>query len=357
MTFTAALSSSALSGRPGGVVGCDLIVTNDGVAAGALRVEASGEAAPWAIALPTHFDVAPGTKRRTRVTFAVPETGRLPGRSVGFTVAVRGPSDEGPVVELPGRIDVADVHQVSLLVTPMVTRSRRRTDHAVVLKNRGTVAERVALDATEGSGRLAVTVSPAEITLGPGDEATAQLSLRARRPYFGPVAALTHRVAVVSTSDSAGSRSAEAVWFQERARWRVPAVVAGAVLMVTALVVWAGAKAPAAPDEASGGRPTSAALASPCAVAPADGVARIVISGFAFCPRTTTVEAGTAVTWVNEDAAPHTATFDGESFQPPFDSGELAPGQPFTVRLDVPGTYTYRCRLHAGMTGTIRVRG
>src|SRR5947209_13091140 len=357
MTFTAALSSSALSARPGGVVGCDLIVTNDGGAAGALRVEASGEAATWAIALPAHVDVAPGTKRRTRVTFAVPETGRLPGRSVGFTVAVWGPSDEGPVVELPGRIDVADVHQVSLLVTPMVSRSRRRTHHAVVLKNRGTVAERVALAAPEGLGRLAVTVSPAEVTLGPGDEATAELSIRARRPYFGRGAALTHRVAVVATSEGAGPRTAEAVWFQERARWRLPAVVAGAALTIAALVAWAGAKAPAATDEASGGRPTSAALASPCPVAPADGAAHIVISGFAFCPAATTVEAGTEVTWINEDAAPHTATFDGESLQPPFDSGPLAPGQAFTVRVDVPGTYVYSCRLHAGMTGTIRVTG
>ncbi|VVB57167.1 Plastocyanin [uncultured archaeon] len=62
---------------------------------------------------------------------------------------------------------------------------------------------------------------------------------------------------------------------------------------------------------------------------------------------------GAAVTWTNEDSAPHTIT----SSTGAFDSGTLQQGQSFSFKFDTPGTYEYHCAIHSRMKGKITVTG
>lgn len=83
--------------------------------------------------------------------------------------------------------------------------------------------------------------------------------------------------------------------------------------------------------------------------AAADAVA---ITGFAFSPATVEVDAGTEVTWSNEDPADHTVTaFDGD-----FGSDALTGGDSFRHRFAEPGVYRYRCAIHPEMEGSVKVR-
>jgi plastocyanin len=75
----------------------------------------------------------------------------------------------------------------------------------------------------------------------------------------------------------------------------------------------------------------------------------VAIQGFAFDPPDLQVEAGTEVTWTNDDPTPHTVTADSGEF----DSGTLDPGATFTVAVD--GSVTYFCEIHPTMQGTITV--
>jgi plastocyanin len=75
------------------------------------------------------------------------------------------------------------------------------------------------------------------------------------------------------------------------------------------------------------------------------------IVDFAFSQGSITIGVGTTVTWVNQGAAPHTATGDGGEF----DTGQLAPGESGSITFDVPGTYNYHCAVHPDMTATIVV--
>ena len=78
---------------------------------------------------------------------------------------------------------------------------------------------------------------------------------------------------------------------------------------------------------------------------------RIDIQGFRFVDGTRSVPAGTAVTFANLDAAPHTATADDGAFN----TGRLEPGGEATVTLDAAGTYDYRCAIHPSMRATLTV--
>ncbi len=85
--------------------------------------------------------------------------------------------------------------------------------------------------------------------------------------------------------------------------------------------------------------------------APTASPDEVSISNFAFDPVELTVDAGTEVTWTNDDQAPHTVTADGGAF----DSGTLEPGDTFSVAVDGNGPVTYACMIHPEMTGAIVV--
>jgi plastocyanin len=84
--------------------------------------------------------------------------------------------------------------------------------------------------------------------------------------------------------------------------------------------------------------------------APAKG-SDVSISGFAFDPATTTVAAGTTVTWRNDDPTEHTVTAADEAFE----SDILASGKTFAVTFEEVGTFRYHCLIHPSMEGTIKV--
>lgn len=68
-------------------------------------------------------------------------------------------------------------------------------------------------------------------------------------------------------------------------------------------------------------------------------------------PATATVAAGQAVTWINEDAAPHAvAVKDGKA------SSQFAPGERASLGFDKAGSYDYSCSVHPYMTGKVIVR-
>jgi plastocyanin len=95
----------------------------------------------------------------------------------------------------------------------------------------------------------------------------------------------------------------------------------------------------------------SLALTGPGGALAAVDAPVVAIDNFTFDPPQLSVRAGTAVTWVNHDDIPHTAT----SATKVFGSAVLATDDKFTFRFDQPGTYTYYCKLHPHMSGTIEV--
>ena len=78
----------------------------------------------------------------------------------------------------------------------------------------------------------------------------------------------------------------------------------------------------------------------------------VEMQDFEFSPAKLTVNAGTEVTWLNRDGAPHNAVADDGSFE----TGTLNPDESASVVLDRPGTYSYVCTYHPGMEATLTVR-
>jgi plastocyanin len=94
-----------------------------------------------------------------------------------------------------------------------------------------------------------------------------------------------------------------------------------------------------------------AALALATAAAMAAATHAVKIEGMQFAPATLTVQRGDTVTWKNADIVPHTATAQGQ-----FDSGNIAPGQSYSRKMDKAGEFDYVCTYHPGMKGRLIVK-
>jgi plastocyanin len=131
-------------------------------------------------------------------------------------------------------------------------------------------------------------------------------------------------------------------------RWSVLAVVA--LALVAAGCGGSSKKSSSAP--ASTPAPTPAPSTSGGGTA-----AQVSMKNIAFNPKSITVAKGTTVTWTNDDSVNHDVTKTGGP-GPNFSSGSgnLGSGSTYKVTFNSPGTITYRCTIHPGMTGTVVVK-
>lgn len=133
---------------------------------------------------------------------------------------------------------------------------------------------------------------------------------------------------------------------------RTPRLIALAAAALLALAACSGAASTPAPTAA----PTSAPTAAPAASGAGGGAGQAVsIKNFAFNPPTTTAKVGDKVTWTNGDSTAHTVTFDAPVAGSTVDSGNVDAGATFSNTFSAAGTFTYHCKIHPTMKGTITV--
>ncbi|WP_409333812.1 cupredoxin family copper-binding protein [Burkholderia sp. Bp8963] len=77
----------------------------------------------------------------------------------------------------------------------------------------------------------------------------------------------------------------------------------------------------------------------------------VTIKNFMFSPMSTTIKAGTTLTWKNLDAEPHTIVNDAGIFH----SKALDEDETYSFKFDKPGVYKVFCGIHPFMKETITV--
>ena len=124
-------------------------------------------------------------------------------------------------------------------------------------------------------------------------------------------------------------------------------------LLLAAVLLGAAGCAPGGGPAASPAATSGAASAPASATASAGAAAAITIRDFGY-GAPLLVAAGAALTITNMDSAAHTVTADdGSAFDVEVKGGG---GTATLTAPSTPGTYTYHCRFHPSMHGTLTVR-
>ena len=85
----------------------------------------------------------------------------------------------------------------------------------------------------------------------------------------------------------------------------------------------------------------------------------VSIVDFGYSPASITVTVGTTVTWTNTGTVIHSVTADGGGFDssPTCPTGPcINPGSSYSHVFATAGTFTYHCRVHSNMHGTVIVK-
>jgi plastocyanin len=92
------------------------------------------------------------------------------------------------------------------------------------------------------------------------------------------------------------------------------------------------------------------------------GTASVAIQNYAYSPSNVNISVGGSVQWTNNDATTHSVTADATggfsndlSGTMPGSYGGMTAGGTFTQMFPAAGTFTYHCRYHASMHGTVTV--
>lgn len=135
-------------------------------------------------------------------------------------------------------------------------------------------------------------------------------------------------------------------------------VVSLVIVAIGAVVLLKPTEAVATSAAADVPHPTAVALKavaeSPAPLISSSRQATVSIDDFKFTPRELSVSVGDTVTWVNRDDVPHTATSKDDP--PTFDSKALDTDDKYSFTFTKPGTYSYYCKVHTHMTGSIIVK-
>lgn len=78
----------------------------------------------------------------------------------------------------------------------------------------------------------------------------------------------------------------------------------------------------------------------------------VSIRNYNFEPGSLEIMAGQSVTWLNGDESEHCLVGTNATWE----SEQMKPGERYTKTFDKPGEYTYSCRNHARMKGTVIVK-
>jgi plastocyanin len=85
-------------------------------------------------------------------------------------------------------------------------------------------------------------------------------------------------------------------------------------------------------------------------VAPANSATSVSVKDNFFSPKTVTVKKGATVTWKWAGRTVHNVTFRGAAHSRTQTRGS------YSHKFNNKGTFAYRCTIHPGMVGTIRVK-
>lgn len=109
----------------------------------------------------------------------------------------------------------------------------------------------------------------------------------------------------------------------------------------------------------SGGDDSSDAPPAPIDLTGQTEVEVVGKGGNQWSPVNIRIDAGTEVTWVNQDTIAHNVkkSADAVDFGGEFgvEAGQFGPGDTYSYTFDKAGYYPYTCTIHVGMNGTITV--
>jgi len=286
-------------------------VLNDSEVVETYHLDVVGDPASWAVVEPSSVSLLPGEQAMTTITFSVPEAGRVSGGLLPWGLRARAETDRTISAVEEAELHVEGVAVLACDLLPETVRARRRSQHRVVIHNRGNCPADVALAAQDKDEVLDIRVETASLTVPPGQ--AREVAVRVRSHQRGRA----HHAFTIDVSDADGALTVLRGALDQRPRpkavWAILLVAAALVLTVVAR---AGPEVATSIRSSSEPNPPEALSSTTAAIPPAgDPSASTTLVGGPVDPQAS-----------NQQGQPATGTGGPTDPQAPDQPGQPAPG-------------------------------
>ncbi|CAA9225848.1 MAG: hypothetical protein AVDCRST_MAG10-910 [uncultured Acidimicrobiales bacterium] len=210
------LVPSALAVDPGRLCSMKVHLTNDGPDARDVAVELPSEDRDWSWVHPEFCSVTPGEEAVVDVFFK-PRCGPHPTAGTHTVdIVARAAGDATVAAQGRGTVDVGTYVDAAGHLDPMVAYDHMASSYRFHLENRGNIPVTAELCTEDPSGALHVAVEPARLSAGPGETATATVSVQARKKLKR--GEHTYRVCVLAQVEGGSDLRIEGAFRQQGAK-------------------------------------------------------------------------------------------------------------------------------------------
>ncbi len=173
------LVPSALAVDPGRLGRVDVHLRNRGPEVCDVAVEVPAAERDWTWVHPESCSVDPGAEEVVSV-FLKPGCGAHPTAG-HHAVEIVARTSDGVAAKAEASVEVGAWVDAAGTLDPMVAYDQRAHDYTLNLENRGNVPVTADLSTDDPSGALEVAVQPTRVSAGPGETATAKVTVQARK--------------------------------------------------------------------------------------------------------------------------------------------------------------------------------
>ena len=215
---------------PGAVVTVRVSVANDRDVIEGYVADVLGTAVTVVSVAPAELPLFPGRAGAVTLVLRIPP-GQPAGRQV-LQVRVRSQLD-GRSETKPFALVVADAPKATLRLDPQVVTARKQADLSVIITNTGNVDLDLLVQGGDPERVLTVTSSPPMLHAPAGQQATARVSAKGKRPFFG--SPVVHPLKVEALCEGV-ALSGQATVIQKP---RIPRAALALLALLAAVALWA----------------------------------------------------------------------------------------------------------------------
>lgn len=229
---------------------CVVRVVNRGAQPCPLTLRLTGPAAAWSWVTPGSVTVGAGEEASVKAVFRAPRTTLPPAGPLAFGVEATTEGARVPCASGEGMLQVGAFSDIFATIDPSTSSGSGMGRHTLVLENRGNAPVQARLEG-EGDDGLEIDIAPADLEVGSGGRAEANVTARSPAT-FRRGRPRSHHFRVVARSEGGAPVRIGATFSQQASMpaWVPRAAVAAAVALGAAGL--AGAAILASDDEITG---------------------------------------------------------------------------------------------------------
>jgi hypothetical protein len=240
------LEPRRLSAVPGAAATIAVRVRNAGAVVDQFDLSVLGDAQGWATVEPSTLSLFPGAEGSATVTFAPPRSPQVPAGPMPFGLRVQSKEDPAGSVVDEGTVDVEPFTDAFVELVPRTSRGSSGATHDLAVDNRGNTILQAAISAIDPDRLLDFELRPPALSADPGTASFAKVGVKPRKRFWrGASVTRPFQVQVEVPGGEPIVVDGSLLQTPILPPWTVRALMAAALLLVAAVVMWSALIRPA----------------------------------------------------------------------------------------------------------------